>query len=97
MRVIARRTLREFWEQHASSEQALKSWYHEAAKAKWASFQAIKRNYPSASILHGGRVCFNTKGNKFRLIARVNVDAQVVFIRFVGTHAEYDKIDANTI
>lgn len=97
MRVIAKKTLREFWEVHADCEQQLKSWYLEADKATWKNLNELKDEYPSASILNDNRVCFNIKGNNYRLIVRINFDYQMMWIRFVGTHAEYDKIDANTI
>lgn len=97
MRVIAKKTLREFWEVHANCEQQLKSWYLEADKATWKNLNELKEEYPSASILNDNRVCFNIKGNNYRLIVRINFDYQMMWIRFVGTHAEYDKIDANTI
>ncbi len=97
MRVIAKRTLREFWEKHANSEQQLKTWFHETERADWKNFNDIKSEYPSASILNNGRVCFNIKGNDYRLIVRINFEIRIVWIRFIGTHAEYDKIDANTI
>ena len=97
MRVIARKTLREFWESHADSEEALKAWYHEAEKASWATPSDIKREYPSASILQDNRFVFNIKGNHYRLIVRINFEIQIIWIRFIGTHAEYDKVDANTI
>ena len=97
MRVIARRTLKEYWEIHRTCEQQLKSWYREASYAAWKSPQDVKLMYPSASILNDNRVVFNIKGNHYRLIVRINYDIQIVWIRFVGTHVEYDKIDANTI
>lgn len=97
MRIIAKKTLRDFWEKHADCEQQLKSWFQEADEAKWESPNAIKVNYPSASILADNRVVFNIKGNKYRLIVKINYDYQMVWIRFVGTHAEYNKINANEI
>ncbi|MGL5888669.1 MAG: type II toxin-antitoxin system HigB family toxin [Bacteroidia bacterium] len=97
MRVIAKRTLREFWAKHANVEQSLKSWYQEAEQAKWEGPAAIKKEYPSASILEDNRVVFNIKGNHYRLIVKINYDYGLVWIRFVGTHAAYDKIDARTI
>ncbi|MFN6944500.1 MAG: type II toxin-antitoxin system HigB family toxin [Cytophagaceae bacterium] len=75
----------------------MKSWYHEAESANWKSPNDIKMDYPSASILADNRMVFNIKGNKYRLIVRINYDYGVTWIRFVGTHAEYDKIDANKI
>lgn len=97
MRVIAKSTLRQFWHKHANSEQALKSWYQEAEKAAWSNFNDIKIEYPSASILTDNRVVFNIKGNTYRLIVKISFIHQMTWIRFIGTHAEYDKIDATTI
>jgi mRNA interferase HigB len=89
--------LREFWEKHSDSEQQLKSWFQETSNAEWNSPNDIKIEYPSASILSNNRVVFNIKGNKYRLIVRINYDYKMAWIRFVRTHAEYDKIDANKI
>ncbi|OKL39766.1 type II toxin-antitoxin system HigB family toxin [Pontibacter flavimaris] len=97
MRVIAKRTLRDFWEKHADSEQQLKAWYNEAEQADWKSPNDIKKDYPSASILEDNRMVFNIKGNNYRLIVRINYKYSVVWIRFIGTHAEYDKIDATKV
>ena len=97
MRVISKKILREFWEKHSDSEQQLKSWFQETSNAEWNSPDDIKIEYPSASILSNNRVVFNIKGNKYRLIVRINYDYKMAWIRFVGTHAEYDKIDANKI
>lgn len=97
MRVIAKKTLRHFWEAHADCEQQLKSWFQEASNAEWINPNEIKKDYPSASILADNRVVFNIKGNNYRLIVKLNYDYQMVWIRFIGTHAEYDKINANEI
>lgn len=97
MRIIARRTLREFYAVHADARSALEAWFHEAAAATWAAPQDIKNHYPSADFLPGHRVVFNIKGNTYRLIVRIHYRTGIIFIRFVGTHAEYDKIDATTI
>ena len=97
MRVIAKKILREFWETHSDCEQQLKSWYQEADKATWKNHNELKVDFPSASILNYNRVCFNIKGNNYRLIVRINFNYQMMWIRFIGTHAEYDKIDANKI
>ena len=97
MRVISKKILREFWEKHSDSEQQLKSWFQETSNAEWNSPNDIKIEYPSASILSNNRVVFNFKGNKYRLIVRINYDYKMAWIRFVRTHAEYDKIDANKI
>ncbi|RZK47868.1 MAG: type II toxin-antitoxin system HigB family toxin [Pedobacter sp.] len=97
MRVIAKKTLRDFWENHGDCEQQLKSWYREAETATWQNPNEIKNDYPSASIIGDNRVVFNIKGNNYRLIVKINYDYQMTWIRFIGTHAEYDKIDANKI
>ena len=97
MRVIAKKILREFWTKHSDSEEQLKTWYKEASKAKWTNPSDIKNEYSKASILKGGRVVFNIYGNKYRLIIDINYKRQWVFIRFIGTHEDYDKIDANKI
>jgi len=97
VRVIAKRTLREFWEKHNDCEEQLKAWYRETEKANWNSPNDIKKEYPRASILEDNRVVFNIKGNHYRLIVKINYDYHIVWIRFIGTHAEYDKIDATNI
>ena len=97
MRVIAKKILREFWQQHTDCEQQLKSWFLEASKAKWKNTKDIKKNYTTASFLKDNRVVFNIKGNQYRLIVKLNYDYQMVWIRFIGTHAAYDKIDATKI
>jgi mRNA interferase HigB len=97
VRVIAKRTLRLFWDRHASARLPLRDWHARAVRADWASPAAVKSDYPDASILPGNRVVFNIGGNRFRLVARVNYPYRVVYIRFIGTHAAYDQIDASTI
>ncbi|MFT7158498.1 MAG: mRNA interferase HigB [Parvicella sp.] len=96
-RIFAKSTLREFWVKHAESEQYLKTWYDMATKSDWNSPNDVKNTYANASILRNGRVVFNIKGNSFRLVVKFNFEKQWIFIRFIGTHAEYDKIDANNI
>ncbi len=97
MRIISRKTLREFWEIHADSEQALKTWFQEVENSNWENLNLLKKDYPNASILIDNRIVFNIKGNKYRLIVKFNLYYQMAWIRFVGTHAEYDKIDATKI
>jgi mRNA interferase HigB len=97
VRVIAKKTLREFWEKHNDCVEQLKSWYKEAEEAQWKTPQEVKKDYPSASFLHDNRVVFNIKGNNYRLIVKINYEFSIVFIRFIGTHSEYDKIEALTI
>ena len=97
MRVIAKSTLREFWKKHADSEQQLKSWFRETEKTSWETINDLKKDYPKASILKDNRIVFDIKGNNYRLIVKFNFEYQICWIRFIGTHAEYDKIDANEI
>jgi len=97
MRVIARRVLREFWKKHPTAEQPLKAWFAEAHAAHWVNPQAIKSQYRHASFVGDNRVVFNIGGNKFRLVVHVNFPIGVVLIKFVGTHADYDRIDAETV
>ena len=97
MRIIAKRILREFWDKHNDSEEQLKTWYKEASKASWANPSEIKNDYAHASILKGGRVVFNICGNKYRLIVEINYSRHWVFIRFIGSHDDYNRIDAEKI
>jgi mRNA interferase HigB len=97
MRVIARSTLREFWESHPDAEQPLKSWFQEVVSASWQNPQEIRQRYRSASILKLGSVVFNIAGNKYRLVTHISFTLQIVFVKFIGTHAEYDQIDAQTV
>lgn len=97
MRVIAKKILRDFWEKHSDSEQQLKTWYKEASKANWNSPNKLKNEYAKASILKSGRAVFNIVGGKYRLIVDINYERQWVFIRFIGTHGEYDKVNADKI
>lgn len=97
MRVISKKILREFWKKHSDCEQQLKSWFQETSKAEWKNPNDIKCEYPSASFLVGNRVVFNIKGNNYRIIAKINYEYQMVWIRFVGKHADCDKIDATKI
>lgn len=97
MGVIAKKILRDFWTKHSECEQQLKVWYKEVEDATWKNSNDIKRKYPSVSILEDNRVVFNIKGNKYRLIVRINYHYQMVWIRFIGTHAQYDKTDVTKI
>jgi mRNA interferase HigB len=100
VRVISRQTLRRFWEGASGRDdarRALEAWHREARRAAWRSPQDIKRQYASASVLKGSRVVFNICGNRHRLVVRINFSLQIVFIRFVGTHRQYDAIDAETV
>jgi mRNA interferase HigB len=95
MRVFAKKILRDFWDKQADSEEQLKTWFKEASKAYWTSPADIKSEYPKASILKDRKVIFNICGNKYRLIVRINYKRGWVFILFIGTHLEYDKIDVD--
>ena len=97
MRIIARRTLREFWKLHPRAEQPLKAWSAEVSKADWDGPQAVKSRYRHASFVADNRVIFNIGGNKFRLVTHVNYEFGIVYIRFIGTHSDYDRIDPETV
>ena len=99
MRIIAFRTLREFFEksENSDSEIALRSWYHDVKTAEWENSNELKQRFRNASIVRDGRVVFNIKGNDYRLVVAIDYEFQVIFIRFIGTHKQYDKIDAKTI
>jgi mRNA interferase HigB len=99
VRIIARRTLREFWESpgHQDSEQSLRAWFAEASKADWAVPADIKRQHRNASFVGSSRVVLNVGGNKYRLVVAIKYPSRILFIRFAGTHAQYDRIDAETV
>lgn len=97
MKIIAIKTLRDFWLANPDAEQPLKAWVDEASKAEWKTPAEIKEQYRSASILKNRRVVFNIKGNDYRLIVAIAYQRGWMFIKFVGTHKEYDKIDAETV
>lgn len=96
-RIFSKSTLREFWEKYPETEQYLKTWYDTAIRAEWKTPNEVKSTYVNASILKDSRIVFNIKGNAYRMIAKFNFEKQWVFVRFIGTHHEYDNIDANTI
>ena len=97
MRIIAVSYLRFFWESNPDAEQPLKSWVDEVKKANWSQPSDIKAQYRSASILKNRRVVFNIKGNDYRLVVSVTYRYQAVYVKFVGTHGEYDAVDAETV
>jgi mRNA interferase HigB len=97
VRVVAKRTLREFWKTHPDCERALQTWYLEATKAKWLSPGHVKAGYISASILADSRVVFNICGNRYRLVVKIRYELGLVFVRFVGSHAEYSRVDAESV
>ena len=96
-RIFAKSTLREYWEKQPETEQYLKTWYDTAMNSDWRTPNEVKQTYVNASILKDSRMVFNIKGNSYRLVVKFNFDKQWIFIRFIGTHSEYDKIDVNTI
>jgi mRNA interferase HigB len=97
MRIIARKTLRDFWERHSDAEEALQAWYHDARHATWMTPTDIRQRYATASIIANNRVVFNIRGNSYRLVVAINYSFAIIYIRFVGTHREYDQIDATSI
>lgn len=97
MRLIAIKTLRNFWERHPDAEQPIKAWADEVARADWRQPADIKAHFRTASILKNRRVVFNIKGNAYRLVVAVAYRVGVVFVKFIGTHAEYDAIDAEIV
>ena len=97
VRIVALSTLRTFWERHKDAEGPLKAWYQEARAAHWDTPHQVKALYRTASVLGNNRVVFNIAGNTYRLIVKINYPYRIVFIRFVGTHAEYDRINAEEI
>lgn len=100
MRVIKKRTLINFWEdnpEYFDAKEPLEAWYQEAKRADWTTPHDIKAQYKNAGILQDSRVVFNIAGNKYRLVVRINFPHSVVYIRFVGTHKQYDKIDVETV
>ena len=99
MRIIAFRTLREFWErpEYSDSEVSLRAWYHDVKSSNWENSNELKLQYTNASIIGEGRVVFNIKGNSYRLVILIDYEFQIIFIRFIGTHRQYDNIDAKKI
>lgn len=97
MRVIATKTIRQYWEKHPQTEQSLKAWLQEVEQSNWESPQALKLKYRNASVLSGKRVVFNIKGNQYRLIVDIEYRLKIVFVVWFGTHAEYDLIDSKTV
>jgi mRNA interferase HigB len=100
MRVIALSALKRFWEGkggHADAREPLLAWFREASKADWADPADVKRQFGTASILRDGRVVFDIAGNKYRLVVWINYHYRVVYVRFIGTHRQYDRIDAQNI
>ena len=100
MRILSKRTLREFWEsspKYVDAEDPLKSWYREAKQASWLTPADVKEQYRNASVLKNSRAVFNIAGNKYRLVVEINYALQIIFVRFIGTHQDYDNIDVEII
>lgn len=97
MRIISRKTLREFWNQYTDAEEPLRAWHVRVRKAAWKTPADVKADYANASIIANNRVVFNIKGNRYRLVVAIDYQYSIVYIRFVGTHTAYDQIDASTI
>ena len=97
MRIISKRTLRKFWEQHADAKAPLLAWYREVEKEDWDTPARVKAKYRSATIVGDNRVVFNIKGNACRLVVKINYPGRIVYVRFVGTHAEYDRVNVEEV
>lgn len=97
MRVISRKALRELWTKHPEAEQPLRAWFKEASQASWCTPEDVKQSFPGARFVGKDRVIFKIKGNDFRLVVAVRYDIGLLFIRFVGKHADYDRVDVATI
>ena len=97
MRIISKRRLREFWEEYPDAEHTLKAWYQAAKRADWLTPADVKAQYRSASLIGNNRVVFNIAGNKYRLVVAINYSYSAIYIRFVGTHSQYDHIDAREV
>ena len=97
MRVFNYATLRDFFERHADAKDPLLAWFDETTNANWQTPLDIKGRFSSADFVEGNRVIFNIKGNKYRLVVAVRYEFHAVYVRFIGTHAEYDKVNAATV
>jgi mRNA interferase HigB len=97
LRIIAKRTIRAFWEKHPDSEQALRSWYKEASTASWRNPNQVKDHFGKASIIGNNKVVFNICENKYRLIVDIDYNKSWIFVRFIGKHSKYNMIDSSKI
>jgi len=95
--VISRKTLAEFYEKHADSYEQLETWYKVCRKAEWQNFNEVKVAFPSADWVGDDRVVFNVKGNKYRLLVRFSFRYKAIQVKWIGTHAEYDKLNVLTL
>lgn len=97
MRVISKRALREYWESHPDAEESLTTWYRAAKAADWDGPMSVKAAFPKASIVGNNRVVFNIRGNRYRLVVRIEYRYRTLYVRFLGTHAEYDRVDVSEV
>lgn len=97
MHIISRPALIKFWIKHPDSETPLRVWFKKVEQSKWKSINELKADFPTADYVGNNRVVFDIKGNKYRIIILVFFLGQKMFIRFIGTHAEYDKVDAKNV
>jgi mRNA interferase HigB len=97
VRIIAKSTLRAFWAAHPDAEEPLLAWYREVEKEDWSEPAQVKEKYRNASIVKGNRVVFNIKGNDYRLVVKINYPYRMLYLRFVGTHADYDRVNVEEV
>jgi mRNA interferase HigB len=97
LRIIAKRTLREFWTVYPDSQSQLEAWHSEVSNADWCTPQELKQQYGSASILKNSRAVFNICGNTYRIVVWINYEFKLIYVKFIGTHEQYDNIDANEV
>ena len=97
MRILSRKALRQFWEEHPEAEQPLLAWYREVEQANWETPAHVMERFPKASIVGSDRVVFRIRGGSYRIVARVFYPGRLVYIRFVGTHEEYERIDVEEV
>lgn len=97
MRIVKLKTLKEFWERHTDAKGALQTWYKAVEKAEWSCFNEIRKQFDAADVIPENRAVFNIKGNRYRMVVKIHYNTKVVYIRFIGTHAEYDRINAERI
>ncbi|RZK19214.1 MAG: type II toxin-antitoxin system HigB family toxin [Hymenobacter sp.] len=97
MRILSKGTLREYWEKHPAAELPLRAWHRDATTADWKNPNDVKAQFGNASIVANNRVVFNIKGNDFRLVIEISYLTRIVYVLFIGTHTEYDKINVATL
>jgi mRNA interferase HigB len=97
VRVISRAILIDYYNRHKEIRSQLEAWFHEVKKAEWNTPQDVKENYRNASIIGGNKIVFNIKGNNYRLVTKINYKMKIVYIKFIGTHKEYDKINVKEL